>query len=94
MPLIDPLTEEKARKIVEQSRIAIRATLAGEKADTSLLMAESHQLRAAAHRRLRPVVTDEERAWISACRSYRAQGADIAEAAALANEATGRPVRS
>lgn len=86
------MSEEKARRIVEDRQAALVAIAAGMETSVqrSLFMAEAHNDAQTAYRRLRPVVTDEERDWHRAFRSYRAQGATIAEAAALANEATGR----
>ena len=98
MPIIEPMSEERARQVVSDTRRAIRAHMAGDRhspdARAMVLTAETHQLRSAAERRLRPVVTAEERDWRAAFRNYVAQGATVAEAAALANEATGRPVRA
>lgn len=92
MTRFEVMSEEKARRIAEDRQAALVAIAAGTETSVqrSLFMAESHNDAQTAYRRLRPVVTDEERDWRRAFQSYRAQGADIAEAAALANEATGR----
>ena len=62
MTLFEVLSETRAREIVDATRRAIRAQLAGDKrsedARAMVLTSETYQLRAAAKRRLRSVTDD------------------------------------
>lgn len=100
MTRFELMSEEEARRIVEYTRRSIDAHLAGGvhsdnpkvRAEARLvsLQSETYDERAAAKRRLAPVVSDEERRWLAVFRAAEASGACTQEAARQANLATGR----